>query len=259
MMISKFKRRILTSEIATTLLITMIPSWVFAAEEVVSEENLRDNIADKVDKLDFEYLGIGKILNNINIEVTNRVIESINKHLKKDDIEILTELQIEEIFKSYRNDVSLDKIIANGIVSKVLTSEFLEEIVTRTIEYSVLKVMNNIKVSSIEENIQGDKSMIIDSIVDEIFNSSKKNILYYDYQMGKRGIKVLGWKESPIENRVTKEVNNMLKNLEELDQDRFNLDKIEYEIIVLDSTALAVENIIKEKINSIKYEIDKVA
>lgn len=259
MMISRLKKRIFASSLATTLIITMIPSWVLAKEEAVSEENLRKSVANKIDSLDFEYLVTGMIINNINTEITNRVIESINKCLTKEDIEVLTELQIEEIFKMYRKDVSLDKIIANDIISKIMTSDFLEEIITRTIEYSVLKAMDSVKISLVKENVKGGKLEIINSIVNEIFNSSKNNVFYYDYEVKNSGIKVLGWKDSPIESRVTKEVSDMLTNLENIDLNNFNLDDIEYYTVVSDSTALAIENIMKERINEIKYEIDKVA
>ena len=173
MMISRLKKRIFASSLATTLIITMIPSWVLAKEEAVSEENLRKSVANKIDSLDFEHLVTGMIINNINTEVTNRVIESINKCLTKEDIEVLIELQIEEIFKMYRKDVSLDKIIANDIVSKIMTSDFLEEIIERTIEYSVLKAMDSVKISLVKENVKGGKLEIINSIVNEIFNSKK--------------------------------------------------------------------------------------
>ena len=65
MMISRLKKRIFASSLATTLIITMIPSWVLAKEEAVSEENLRKSVANKIDSLDFEYLVKGMIINNI--------------------------------------------------------------------------------------------------------------------------------------------------------------------------------------------------
>ena len=69
----KLRKKVLAGVLASMMLVGIAPTKVFAAEDVVSKEKLEIIVQEEVNKLDFNNLGIDKVIEGIKLLIEKGV------------------------------------------------------------------------------------------------------------------------------------------------------------------------------------------
>lgn len=264
--------------IIVMMLCTMFPVKGFAAEvnDVVSKEKLVEIVTEDVDSLDFESLGIDKVIDNVNNTVEGNVKKAVKEILTPENIKALLKVTIkEEIKKDLEKynipeyidvDKVLDEVIDSKAVDIILTNKLTQKVIDRTIDYAVSDIMNEVKIPTTEEVISASREKLINKCVEEVYNSDSKELLYYNYKIQFQGIKPVkvctGWNETAIGAKVKLDASSVV--VEECKVP--DLDSVDYEGIIRRALKRAVKDVVKEEIintndaikESIKDKIDHI-
>lgn len=254
---------------------TMLPAQVFAAEvnDVVSKEKLVEIVTEDVDSLDFESLGIDKVIDNVNSTVEENVKKAVKEILTPENVKVLLKVTIKaEINKDLEKYnipeyIDVDKLVDGVIDSKgvdvLLTNKLTQKVVDRTIDYAVSDIMNEVKIPTTEEVIAASREKLINKCVEEVYNSDNKELLYYNYKLEFQGIKPVkvctGWNETAIGAKVKLDASSVVAEGCRVP----DLSNIDYDSIIREAAKRAVKDVVKEEIintnNTIKKAIkDKI-
>lgn len=260
------------------MLCTMLPVNVFAAEadDVVSKEKLVQIVTEDVDSLDFSSLGIDKVINNVNNTVEENVKKAVKEILTPENVKVLLKVTIKaEIKKDLEKynipeyidiDKLVDDIIASKFVDVLLTNKLTQKVIDRTIDYAVSDIMNQVKLPTTSEIISISREKIINKSVEEVYNSDKKELLYYNYKIQFQGIKPVkvctGWNETSIAAKVKLDASSVIAEECKIP----DLNGVDYNGIIREAAKRAVRDVVKEEIinanntikNAIKDKIDEI-
>ena len=273
------KRKSICALFLTVMMIcTMLPATVFAAEvdDVVSKEKLVQIVTEDVDSLDFESLGIDKVINGVNSAVEENVKEAVKEILTPENVKVLLKVTIKaEIKKELEKynipeyidiDKLVDEIIDSKAVDILLTNKLTQKVIDRTIDYAVNDIMNEVKLPTTEEIISVSRGKIINKCVEEIYSSDKKEVLYYNYKIEFQGIKPVrvctGWNETSIGAKVKLDASSVIAEECKVP----DLSSIDYNGIIKEAAKRAVKDVVKEEIinanniikDAIKDKIDEI-
>lgn len=271
------RKKALAGLLAGVMTIGILPTTVFADEnDPVSKEKLETIVYEEVEKLDFSNLGIDKIIDGINSTVTSAVQAGVNtavdvvltadgvKTMVKPIIIGLVENAIAQSNIPDSINITgvvekiLDGVLDSGIVEKVLTSELVNDIIDRTVEYAVADIMDIVGIPTAGEILEEYKEEVAIKTIDGIYNASKteKIALYCEYD--KTGpwynptYTFTAWKRSGVNTRLNIELLALVgKGYETPD-----LSSINYEEIVLNAAKRAATDVINERVEQIKIQIN---
>lgn len=276
-MIFNLRKNVLAGVLAVVMTVGILPTTVFATEnDPVSKDKLETIVYEEVDKLDFSDLGIDKIIDGINSTVTTTVQSGVNAAvdtiLTADGIKAMVRPIIIGLVENAVSQANipdsiniagvvekiLDGVLDSGIVEKVLTSDLVNDIIDRTVEYAVDDIMNMVKIPTAGDILQSSKEEVSKNTINYIYNASQleKITTYCEYD--KTGpwynptYTFTAWKRSGVKIRLNIELLALVgKGYETPD-----LSSINYEEIVANAAKRAVRDVINERIESIRAEIN---
>lgn len=265
---SKLKQKIVAIGLAAMMFVGITPATVFASDDPSSKEKLEIMVNEEVDKINFSNLGIDQIINGINNTITNTVTGTVNSILTTENIKAILKPVIKGLVSTALGNVQvppqidvekiIDDALNNQIVDKILTSQFTQEVIARTVEYTVSDIMDIVKIPTIGEVIETSKEELALNTVEYIWNANdaEKKLAYYEYEIkleGWKPVSVLkGWKRVGI---ATKLQLDLLKIVGDNAQAP-DLSSINYEEVIANAARRAVRDIVNEKITEVKVTIN---
>lgn len=270
----KLRKKVLAGALAGMMLVGIAPGKVFASEDVVSREKLEIIVQEEVNNLNFDNLGIDKVIEQINETVANTATSTVKSILTTENIKAIVTPIIKELVNEAIKDFELppqidinkiiDDVISSQVVDIILTNKLTQEVIERTIEYSIADIINIIKVPTTGEIIEVSKEELILSTIESVWNAEPIKIAngkyelnpYYSYKIKwiPFSVNVTGWNRDIIRGKVQVDLLSIVsENTKAPD-----LSSIDYETIIKNAAKRAVTDIINEKINQVKSTIDTV-
>lgn len=293
---SKLRKKIVAAGLSAMMLVGIIPTTVFASEDPVSIEKLEIMVNEAVEKIDFNNLGIDKIIKEINESVTTTVTGAVNSMLTTENIKLILKPTIKGLVEVALKDVAvpegvdinkiIDKVLENEcinlIVDKVLTNELTQEILDRTVQYAVEDIMDIVGVPTVGEVTEASKEDLLANAIDDIWNARKTE--YFEFKVfGKVVYSTyydmnLFWQFNPLKdvkydsksktiiispkgwNNTAIAAKLQLDLLKIVDENiqAPDLSTINYEEIVANAAKKAIRDVINEKIEEVKTTINTV-
>lgn len=268
------RKKLLAGALAGMMIVGIVPTKVFASENLVSKEKLENIVQEEVNNLNFDNLGIDKIIEQVNSTVTNKVTSTVKSILTVENIKTMLTPIIKGLVNEAIKDFDLppqvdinkiiDDVLSSQVVDIILTNKLTQEIIERTIEYSVDDIMNIIKVPTTGEIIDVSKEELKLSVVQDIWNAEPIKVAngkyelnpYYSYNIKWIPFKVniTGWNREIIKSKIQVDLLSIVtENTKAPD-----LSSINYESIIKNAAKRAVNDIVNEKINEVKATINTV-
>lgn len=271
----RLRKKIFAGLLAGMMLVGIAPTTVFADEDVVSKEKLEAMVQEEVNNLDFNNLGIDKIIEGINGTITDTVTGTVQSILTPENIKTMITPIIKGLVDEALKGITLppqvdinkiiDDVIASEVVDKILTNEFTQQVLERTIQYAVSDIMDIIKIPTAGEIVETSKEELIIDVVESVWNSTPISILnkfeinpYHTYEIEYKyniipvAIKSTGWNRTSINIKVQ---SDLLRVVGENTQTP-DLSSIDYQTIVKNAAKRAVTDIVNEKITEVKLAIN---
>lgn len=273
-MSKKLGKKVLSGVLVGMMLVGITPSKVFASEDVVSREKLETIVQEEVNNLNFDNLGIDRVIEQINSTITDTVTSTVKSILTVENIKVIVTPIIKGLVNEAIKDFDLppqidinkiiDDVISSQVVDIILTNKLTQEIIERTIEYSVADIMNIIKVPTTGEIIEVSKDELTASTIESVWNAEPIKIAngkyelnpYYSYKIKwvPFNVDITGWNRDTIKGKIQVDLLSVVnENTKAPD-----LSSINYETIIKNAAKRAVTDIINEKINEVKVTIDTV-
>lgn len=267
------RKKALAGVLAGVMTVGILPTTVFATEnDPVSKDKLETIVYEEVDKLDFSNLGIDNIINGINNTVTDTVTGVVSGLLTTDNIKSLIKPVVKGLVEQAIKNVNLpegvdinkviDSVLDNStidsIVDKVLTSQLTQDIIARTVEYAVADIMDIVGIPTAGEIVETSKEELNTKVVEDIWNANEtlKKTLYYKYEIKLEGWRpvstLVGWNRDSIAGKVQLDILSILADNTQAP----DLSSINYEEIVLKAAKRAATDVVNEKVEEIKVQIN---
>lgn len=192
-MSKKLGKKVLSGVLVGMMLVGITPSKVFASEDVVSREKLETIVQEEVNNLNFDNLGIDRVIEQINSTITDTVTSTVKSILTVENIKVIVTPIIKGLVNEAIKDFDLppqidinkiiDDVISSQVVDIILTNKLTQEIIERTIEYSVADIMNIIKVPTTGEIIEVSKDELTASTIESVWNAEPIKIANGKYEL----------------------------------------------------------------------------
>ncbi|MEN8076880.1 hypothetical protein ABFP60_07930 [Clostridioides difficile] len=280
----KLRKKVLAGVLASMMLVGIAPTKVFAAEDVVSKEKLEIIVQEEVNKLDFNNLGIDKVIEGINGTITDTVTGTVQGILTPENIKVMVAPIIKGLVNEALKDVKLppqvdinkiiDDVIASQVVDKILTNQFTQEVLERTIQYAVADIMDIVGIPTVGEVIETSKEELTVSVIESVWNAElidkeykvpivgtviKFQVSPYQnwtlsYKRPNLTVTPTGWNSDAIKGKIQLDLLKVVGANTQVP----DLSSIDYETIVKNAAKRAVTDIINEKIIEVKATINTV-
>ena len=103
----KLRKKVLAGVLAGMMLVGIAPGKVFASEDVVSREKLEIIVQEEVNNLNFDNLGIDKVIEQINETVANTATSTVKSILTTENIKAIVTPIIKELVNEAIKDFAI--------------------------------------------------------------------------------------------------------------------------------------------------------
>ena len=118
----KLRKKVLAGVLAGMMLVGIAPGKVFASEDVVSREKLEIIVQEEVNNLNFDNLGIDKVIEQVNETVANTATSTVKSILTTENIKAIVTPIIKELVNEAIKDFELpQQIDINKIIDDVIS------------------------------------------------------------------------------------------------------------------------------------------